>query len=163
MVKCINKKSHVFTHVYVDIPRLRKKLCWLVYKVSSKNLIDNTLFVSFIELIKAVSEKTKCSGTEYSACTSLLQLRSNIYHTFTRRYHIVNNDNILALYVSTKEFMGNDRVTSVNNLSIISSLIEHTHIKAKYIGKVYSTSHTTLIRAYYHHMFAVDMKIIYAK
>ena len=59
--------------------------------------------------------------------------------------------------------MCNDRITSINNLSVISSLIEHTHIKTKNISKVNSTSHTTFIRADNHHMLAVDVKVVHIK
>lgn len=67
-----DKKSHVFAHINIDVPRLREKLCWLVHKVSCKDSVDNTILICFIKLLEAVSEKTECSCTEYSACTTLL-------------------------------------------------------------------------------------------
>ena len=57
--------------------------------------------------------------------------------------------------------MRNDRITTVYDLCIITSLIEHTHIEPKYICHVNSASHTTFIRADDHHMIGIDRKILY--
>ena len=57
--------------------------------------------------------------------------------------------------------MSNDRVTSVYNLSVITAFVEHTHIQTKNVGKIYSTVCTTFIRTNRHHMFTVDLKILY--
>ena len=43
--------------------------------------------------------------------------------------------------------MGNDRVSSVDDLGVVSSFVEHTHINAEVVGEVYGTAHSTLIRA----------------
>ena len=55
--------------------------------------------------------------------------------------------------------MGYDRIASVDNAGIVSSLIEHAHIQTKHIGNIDGTAHTTLIRADYHHVFRVDLQI----
>ena len=57
--------------------------------------------------------------------------------------------------------MCNDRITTVHDLCIITSLIEHTHIKTKYVCHIDSTSHTTFIRADDHHMIGIDRQILY--
>ena len=43
--------------------------------------------------------------------------------------------------------MCNNRILSIYNSRIVSSLVEHTHVNAKVISKVNSTSHCTFIRA----------------
>ena len=55
--------------------------------------------------------------------------------------------------------MGNDRITSVYNSRVVTSLVEHTHVKTKYVGKVYGTACTTLIRRYNHHMLRINLKV----
>ena len=55
--------------------------------------------------------------------------------------------------------MGNDGVASIDNLRVVSSLIEHTHVQTKNVGNVDGTSHTAFIRADDHHVVAVDLKI----
>ena len=54
--------------------------------------------------------------------------------------------------------MGQYRVTSVNYLSVVTTLVEHADIKAKYAGQIYSTAHASLIRAYYHHMIRINLE-----
>ena len=55
--------------------------------------------------------------------------------------------------------MGNDWVTSVYHTREVTTFVEHTHIKIKYIGKIDCTSCSTFIRADRHHVFAVDLKV----
>ena len=43
--------------------------------------------------------------------------------------------------------MGNDRVSSVDDLGVISSLVEHTHINAEVVGEIYGTAHCAFVRA----------------
>ena len=65
----------------------------------------------------------------------------------------------LPVYVGTEELMGNDGVASIDNLRVVSSLIEHTHVQTKNVGNVDGTSHTAFIRADDHHVVAVNLKI----
>ena len=55
--------------------------------------------------------------------------------------------------------MCNDRVASIDNLRVVTTLIEHTHVQSEHICKINCTAHTTLIRADDHHVIAVDLKI----
>ena len=57
--------------------------------------------------------------------------------------------------------MGNDRVLSVDNGRVITSLVEHTHVNAENIGKINSTSHSSFIRADDHQMIVIDHKVRY--
>ena len=51
-----------------------------------------------------------------------------------------------------------DRVTTINDLGIITTLVEHTHIQSEYIGHIDRTSHTAFVRADDHHAVLVNMK-----
>ena len=55
--------------------------------------------------------------------------------------------------------MSNDRVLSVDNGGVITAFVEHTHIDSKDIGEVYSTGHSTFIRADDHEMIIVKLEI----
>ena len=56
--------------------------------------------------------------------------------------------------------MGNDWVASVDDLCVVTSLIEHTEIKSKNVCEEDCTSHTAFIRADDHHVVAVDLKVL---
>ena len=55
--------------------------------------------------------------------------------------------------------MCNDRVTSVYYLGVVTAFIEHTHIDAKNVCVIYSTSHSTFIRADHHQMICINLKV----
>ena len=55
--------------------------------------------------------------------------------------------------------MCHDRVLSVYDGGVISSLIEHTHIDAEHVGEVYGTRHRSLVRADDHQMIVVNRQI----
>ena len=56
--------------------------------------------------------------------------------------------------------MSYDGVLSVYNSRIIPALVEHSHIYAQNIGKVYCALHGPLIRTDDHQMFIIDLKVI---
>ena len=55
--------------------------------------------------------------------------------------------------------MCHNRVSSVHNLRIISSLIEHTHVEPQDICIVDCTVHSTLIWGNNHHVVLIDIEI----
>ena len=57
--------------------------------------------------------------------------------------------------------MGHDRVTAVDYLRVVTSLIEHTHVDAEHVCVVDRTAHTTLIRRDDHHVVLVNVKVLY--
>jgi len=123
--------------------------------------MDDSFFICFIEFSQSICEKTKCCSSIDAVSFSTFQFSSNFDDTVSGRNHVINDDYIFSFYRRTKEFVGNDRITSVYDFGIISSLVEHTHIKTKYVGKINGTVCTTFIRADCHHVFAVDFKIFY--
>ena len=56
--------------------------------------------------------------------------------------------------------MSNDRITAVNNLGIVTSLIEHSDIKTKYVSHIYSSAHCTFIRADDHHVIIIELEVL---
>ena len=108
---------------------------------------------------KSGSKETKCSYTEYSSGMLILQLTAYIQHAFTGSYHIIYYDYIFSVHVITEEFMCNNRVLSVYNLCVVTSLVEHSHINTEVVSKVNSSVHSTFIRAYYHHMISIQLQV----
>ena len=56
--------------------------------------------------------------------------------------------------------MGHDRVTTVDHLRVVTSLIEHTHIDTEHVCVVDRTAHTTLIRRDDHHVVLVNVEVL---
>ena len=57
--------------------------------------------------------------------------------------------------------MGNNRIASVYDTGVITTFVEHTHIKVQHVGKIHGASCCSFIRADGHHVLAVDLKIFY--
>ena len=55
--------------------------------------------------------------------------------------------------------MCNDRIVSIYDLCIITSLVEHSHIQIQNVSEINSTGSSAFVRTDYHHMIAVDLKI----
>ena len=159
MVQSIDDVSDVFAHITVYIIRFLKKFRCLVYKVGGQEVVEETFLISLVELVHTVGEKTKSSTDEDAAGFSLFQLGGNLDHAVSRGDHIVDDDHILALYVSTQELMSNDGVLAVYDAGVIAAFVEHTHIHAEYVGHVDGTAHAALIRADDHHGVFVNVKI----
>ena len=66
---------------------------------------------------------------------------------------------MLPLNVIPQEFMCDNRVLAVYDRRIITALVEHSHIYAENIGKIYGAVHSALIRAYDHKVLFVHKKI----
>ena len=56
--------------------------------------------------------------------------------------------------------MGNDRVAAVDDLCVVTSLVEHTEIQSENICEEDCASHTAFIRADDHHVVTVDLKLL---
>ena len=137
MVDNINNTCKILAHICLYIVRSGQKLRDTVIQVSSDNLVDPALLIVSVKFIHALSKQTVSGADKYTVCVALFDLFGNIKHTFTGGDHIVNNDNVLALYGVTKKLMCYNRVLAVYNGGIITSLIEHTHVYAKDIGEVH--------------------------
>ena len=57
--------------------------------------------------------------------------------------------------------MSYDRVTSVYDTAVITTLVEHTHVYTEYVCKVDSTVCSTLIRRDNHEMVSINSDILY--
>lgn len=66
MVKCIDDVCNVLTHVTVDVPFFGQKLGRLVNQVGSKDSCDGAFFISLIEAVETVGEKSEGSEDEDS-------------------------------------------------------------------------------------------------
>ena len=53
--------------------------------------------------------------------------------------------------------MSHDGISSVYDLRVVATLVEHTHIQSQHICEINSAASTALIWADYHHMIAVDL------
>ena len=115
VVKSVNDVRNVLTHINLGIPLSGKKLRSSVNKVGGEDAIDETICMSIVEILKAVAEETK--GCEYkdTLCTFVLKLLCDVNNRVTGGNHVVNDDNILTLYVTTKILMSNDRILTIDD------------------------------------------------
>ena len=74
VVECINDICNVLAHINLGVPVSCKKLGSSVNEVGGKDLINNSLLVSLVKLIIAVSEQTEGCKHEYTLCTLFLKL-----------------------------------------------------------------------------------------
>jgi len=133
----------------------------MIIQVRSNHFMDITLFIILIKLLQSICKQAKRSTNKYTICIPVFQLFCHIQHALAGRNHIINNDHILAGYRVAQELMSNDRVFTIYNGRIITTFVEHTHINTKNIGEIYSSCHSTFIRADDHQMFVVDLQIRY--
>ena len=77
VVQRVDNVGNVLTHIYLNVPILSVKLGAAVNEVSGKYLINNSVSVCLIELIKAVGEETEGSEGKYSLSASFLYLCCN--------------------------------------------------------------------------------------
>ena len=136
MIQSVDQKCDIFAHITVDIVRFRQKIRRLVDQVGCQDTVDDTILVRLIKLIHTVREQTECSGSEDTFRFALFQLFGNIKDTFSGRDHIVDDDHIFSIYGSSEEFVGNDRVSSVDDACVITTFVEHTHIQSEDVCQV---------------------------
>ena len=159
MVQCINDACHIFAHLSRLIPWTGNKLRCAIGQIGGDDFADIAFFIVSIKFFKTIGEKTKRSADEDVVCATFLDLFCNVKHAFTGGNHIIDDDNIFSGYGIAQEFMGYDRVLSVYDGRIVPSLVEHTHIDAKYVREVYGTCHSSLVRADDHQMIVVNRQI----
>ena len=139
MVDDIDDTCKIFAHVCFNIIFFCEELRKTIVQVCGDDSVNPTLLIIFIKFGKSLCEKTISSTDKYSFGFSLLDLFGNIQHTFSGCDHVINDNNIFALYGITEEFVSNDRVFAVDNSGVVAAFVEHTHIYAKNIGKVYGS------------------------
>ena len=137
MVDDVHDTCKVFAHVCFDVIWSREQFRITVVQVGGDNLVNPAFLIVFIEFLETVCEQTVSSTDEDTLCFTFLDLLGNIEHTLSGRDHIVDDDNILALYGISEEFMGNDRVFAVDNGRIITTFVEHTHINTEDVREIY--------------------------
>ena len=128
VVKSVDNVRNVLAKVDLLIPFSRKKLGSSVHKVCGEYLRDSSLFVRLVHILKTVTEETEGSEYEYSLCALSLKLLSYVDNGITRGDHIVDDDNVLILYVTAEILVRNDGILTVNDNGIVTALIEHTEV-----------------------------------
>ena len=160
MIQRINHKCNIFTHIAANIIRPLQKLRRLIDQVRCKNRINQSVLISLIKLLKPVRKQPEGCSREDPSCLALLQLARHIQNAVSRGDHIIQDNHILALHRGTQEFMGNNRVAPVHNPRVITSLVEHPHVKIQHICKIDRASGCAFIRTDGHHMVIVNLKVI---
>ena len=159
MVDDVDDACQVFAHVCFHIVGLCEKLCRAVIQVGGDDLVRPAFLVVFIEFVQTVCEKTVGGADEYTACLALLQLAGNIQHTLAGGNHIIDDDHILAFHGGAQKFVGNNGILAVDNGGIVAAFVEHAHVHAEDIGKIYGSGHCAFIRTDDHQMIVVQFEV----
>ena len=113
VVESIDNVSNVFAHINLAVPFSCKKLRSSVNKVSGEDLSEYAVSVSLIHIFKTIAEQTE--GCEYEDTLSalILELLAYVDNRISGGYHIVDNDNVLAVNVSSEILVSNYGVLAV--------------------------------------------------
>ena len=55
--------------------------------------------------------------------------------------------------------MGDNGISAVYHNAEVSSLVKHSHVKAKNVGQIDGPVRSPLVRAYYHHVVVVNNQV----
>ena len=160
MVDDIHNTCKIFAHICFHIVRSGKKLRNTVVQVGCDNLVNPAFLIVSVKFIHTFCKQTVSSADEYTVGVTFFDLFGNVKHTFSRRNHVVDDNNVFTFYRVAKELMSYDGVLAIYHCGIITSLIEHAHINAQNIGKIYGSGHSTLIRTDDHEMIIVNLEIV---
>lgn len=161
VVKSVDDQSNVFAHVAGDIVVFGKKLRGLVDQVSGEQLVEDAIFVGFVEFFQAIGEETK-GGTDIdSTCTSFFEERGNFKYCISGGNHIIDENHVFAFKVWSKEFVGSDWMTAIYSFGVIKTLVVHSHVYSQDIGQIDGTVHASFIRADDHEVVIVNVKTVF--
>ena len=161
MVEGVDDQGNVFAHVAGDIVVFGKKLRGLVNQVSGEQLVEDAIFVGFVEFFQAIGEETE-GGTDIdSTCTSFFEERGNFKYCISGGNHIIDENHVFAFKVWSKEFVGCDWMAAIHSFGIIKTFVVHSHIYPQDIGQIDSAVHASFVRADDHEVVIVNVKTIF--
>ena len=146
MVQRCDEVGNVLGAVYFVEPLAGQQSIGAVSQVGGEYSIDIAVFICLIELFQTVDEQTVSCIAEYAASLAFLQSVSNIQHRFAGGNNVVGNKYVLAFYGVAQIFVCYDRVMSVDDLGIVTTLVEHTHRYAQHRSVVHVPVQSTLVR-----------------
>ena len=126
-----NDKSNVFCHINLGVPGAGTKLLGAIYEVGGEDLVDSTVVVRLVDLLKTVAEQTEGCEYENSLCALGLELSCDVKNGFAGCDNVVNDYNVLTLNALTKVLVSLDGVLTVLNNAVITALLEGTQLKLK--------------------------------
>ena len=128
MVQRINHQSDVFTHITIDIVRTLQKLWCLIDQVGGEDCVNESFLICLVNFSSPLVKSPKLQQQKY---VLLCAVSAGVQHLkyCLRRNHIIQDNYIFSFYRRAKEFVRNDRVASIHDFGVVTTLIEHTHIK----------------------------------
>ena len=113
VVKGVDYIRNVLAHINLGIPLALKKLGSSVNKVCGEDSGDDAVLVSLIHTVKTVAEETEGGKYEDALCALIFKLLRNVDNRIAGGDHIVNDNNVLALYVTSEILVSNYGVLTV--------------------------------------------------
>ena len=115
--------------------------------------------MELVELVQTVGEQAEGAADDDLLGLALLELLGRIQHTLAGGDHVVDDEHSLSLHGGAEELVGDDGVSSADDLGVIAALVEHPHVHAQIVGQVHSAVHGALVGADDHQVFLVDLKV----
>ena len=66
---------------------------------------------------------------------------------------------VAVLHAGSQELMGHNGVASIDDLGVVTALVEHAHIKSQHVGKIHGAPCAAFVRADDHHVVTVNLKV----
>ena len=116
MVQQIDHQGDILAHIDVGIPFPRQKLRRLIDQIGRKDLVNDTVPVGFVKLVKTIGKETESYSRKHPARIPLLQMERDIQDGVTGGDHIVHDNNVPACNIGPEELMRDDGVPPVDHL-----------------------------------------------
>ena len=139
MIHKINQGGNKFAHIRLDKVRSCVELRRQISKVGSNNLVEISFFISFVKSLQTICKQAESTTDKDPTGIHFFQLSGGINHASAGRDHIVYDNDIFTLDITSKEFVCDDRVLAVYNSGVVAALVEHTHVYTKYVREVHGT------------------------
>ena len=144
-VEGVNDIRDILAHIDLAVPFTGEKLGCTVDQVGGVDAVKQTFLVAGVELFKTCGEQTEGGEDEDLGSILFLELVADIENGVAGCDHIVNDDDVLTFNGVAEVFVCNDRVTTVDNGGIVTSLIEHTEVETQDGGVVHAAGQTAFV------------------
>ena len=91
--------------------------------------VDQAVGVVLVEDLNAAREESVSDEEEYPFSLALLKFLRDVDNRFALREDVVDNDNVLVRDVAADEFVSDNRVAAVDELAVVSYLVENAEIE----------------------------------
>lgn len=160
VIQGVDDIGDVLAHSAADVVVAGEELFALVHQIGGDDLVDDPVRDGLVESGHTLGEEAEGGDDEDSVRPAALELRGDIDHGLAGSDHVVDDPDILALDGSAQEFVGYDGVAAVDDLGVVTALVEHAHLNAQDRGDVDGALGAAFIGGDDHQMIIVQLEVI---